>query len=128
MNVPSDLHYTTSHEWLKVEGNVGIIGITDYAQGELGDIVYVSLPEIGAPVHQGTPFGSIDAVKAAVDIYAPVSGEVIAINGLLEQTPELINKAPYKDGWIIKVKIADAGEIDTLLNPKDYAGTAASHG
>lgn len=128
MNVPSDLHYTSSHEWLKVEGNNGTIGITDYAQGELGDIVYVSLPEIGAPVHQGTPFGSIDAVKAAVDIYAPVSGEVIAVNTLLEQTPELINKSPYADGWIIKIKISDPAEISTLLNPTDYANTAASHG
>ena len=120
MNIPAGIYYTRDHEWLRMEGEVGSVGITDYAQGELGDIVYVDLPELGAVVAQGKSFGTIEAVKAAADLYAPVSGEVIAVNGLLDQNPELINKSPYEDGWIIKIKIADRKELDTLLKAEAY--------
>lgn len=120
MNIPKNLRYTHDHEWCRVEKDEGIIGITDYAQGELGDIVYIDLPEVGSEVSQGKPFGSIEAVKAASDLYAPISGEVVAVNGLLDQQPELINQSPYEDGWIIRIKIADSGEIDTLMTPEDY--------
>jgi len=128
MNIPSDLHYTKSHEWLRVEGDEGVVGLTDFAQGELGDIVYVNLPEVGDPVRQGEAFGAIEAVKAASDLYAPASGEVIAVNGLLDQAPDLINKSPYTDGWVIKIKIADKGEVDTLLTPDQYVKIAEHHG
>ncbi len=120
MNIPNELHYTADHEWLRVENGEGVVGITDYAQGELGDIVYVDLPEVGDEILQGKPFGTIEAVKAAADLYAPVSGEVIAVNGLLDQQPELINQSPYGDGWIIRIKIADKREIDTLLPSEEY--------
>ncbi|MBM3326982.1 MAG: glycine cleavage system protein GcvH [Calditrichaeota bacterium] len=120
MNIPHELRYTADHEWLRVEKGEGIVGITDYAQGELGDIVFVDLPELGAELMQGKPFGSIEAVKAAADLYAPISGEVVAVNGLLDQQPELINKSPYGDGWIVRIKIADEQEIDTLLPPEEY--------
>ncbi|MFN3821755.1 MAG: glycine cleavage system protein GcvH [bacterium] len=120
MNIPENLHYTSDHEWLRVENSEGVVGITDYAQSELGDIVYVDLPDVGKEIFQGKPFGTIEAVKAAAELFAPVTGEIIAVNGLLEQHPELINRSPYEDGWIIKVKMRDAEEVDTLLTPNDY--------
>jgi len=121
MNIPSDLHYTKDHEWVKFNGEEATVGITDYAQGELGDIVFLDLPEIGIVVTGGTPFGTIEAVKAAADMYSPVSGEVIAVNGLLEDSPELINQDPYGGGWIIKIQVRDVEEVETLLSPDDYA-------
>ncbi len=121
MNIPSDLYYTKDHEWVRVNGEEATVGITDYAQGELGDIVFLDLPEIGTVVTGGSPFGTIEAVKAAADMYSPVSGEVIAVNGLLEDSPELINKDPYGDGWIIKIQVKDAEEVETLLSPDNYA-------
>ncbi len=121
MNIPSELYYSKDHEWIKVTGDEATIGITDYAQGELGDIVFLDLPEIGTVVTGGNPFGTIEAVKAAADIYAPVSGEVVAVNGLLEDSPEIINQDPYGSGWIIKVKMMDPEEAGTLLKPDDYA-------
>jgi len=120
MNIPSELRYTRDHEWVRVAGGEGTIGISEYAQGELGDIVYIDLPDVGKPVRQGEPFGSIEAVKAASDMFAPVSGEVTAVNGLLDQSPDLINKSPYGDGWIIRVKLTDPAELDTLLDAKAY--------
>jgi glycine cleavage system H protein len=120
MDIPAKLRYTKDHEWLKIEGDEATIGITDYAQGELGDIVYLDLPEVGAIITQWKSFGTIEAVKAASDLYAPVSGEVIAVNGLLEDAPELINKAPYEDGWIIRIKLTDREEADTLLTAEQY--------
>jgi len=120
MNIPKDHKYTKDHEWLKIEGDEATIGITDYAQGELGDIVFIELPEIGTNFIQNISFGVIEAVKAAADIYAPISGEVIAVNGLLDDTPELVNKSPYEDGWIIRIKIADTEELETLLTADEY--------
>ena len=120
MDIPSELYYTRNHEWLRREGEEAVVGITDYAQGELGDIVYIDLPEVGADLFQGKPFGAVEAVKAAADLFAPVSGEVTEVNGLLNQAPELINQSPYKDGWIIRIRISDPGELDTLLSAGAY--------
>jgi len=120
MNIPNGLKYTKDHEWLKIEGDEVTIGITDYAQGELGDIVFIELPETGVSFTRNISFGVIEAVKAAADIYAPISGEVTAVNGLLDDTPELINQSPYEGGWIIKAKITDTQELETLLTADEY--------
>ncbi|MCF7809590.1 glycine cleavage system protein GcvH [bacterium] len=120
MNTPNDLKYTKDHEWVKIEGDEAIIGITDYAQGELGDIVFIDLPEIGMHLTQFTAFGVIEAVKAAADMYAPISGEISSVNGLLDDSPELINKSPYEDGWIVKVKAFDIEEVETLMSAEEY--------
>lgn len=120
MNIPTDLHYTYDHEWLRVEDGHGAVGVTDYAQGELGDIVFLDLPDVGKEVTQGKPFGSIEAVKAAADLNAPVSGVVLAINPALEHQPELINKSPYDEGWIVRIKIADKGQVTDLLAADAY--------
>ena len=120
MNISEKLHYTKDHEWIKVEGDEALIGITDYAQGELGDIVYLDLPKPGAVIRQGVAFGTIEAVKAAADLYAPISGEVIAFNGNLEDHPELINSDPYGTGWIIRVYLSDKEELEILLSADDY--------
>lgn len=113
--------YTESHEWVKVEGDMALIGITDYAQHELGDIVYVELPEVGDDVEAGSSFGSIEAVKAVEDMNSPVSGEIVEINSDLEDSPELINKSAFEDGWIVKIKLSNLAELDNLLNADDYA-------
>ncbi len=118
--VPQDLKFTKEHEWVKVDGDIATIGITDYAQSELGDVVYVELPEIGDMVTQFESMGTIEAVKAVNDVYAPVSGEVMEINESLEGTPELVNQEPYEGGWFIKVKMSDTTELDELLSAKDY--------
>ncbi len=120
MNIPENLHYTKDHEWVRVDGDEGVVGITDYAQGELGDIVFLDLPEAGDEVKINDTFGAIEAVKAAADLYSPISGEIVAINTMLEQEPELINQSPYEDGWIIRVKLADKQEIETLMDAKAY--------
>ncbi len=125
MSIPSDLFYTTDHEWVSVDGNSCKVGITEYAQGELGDIVFVDLPEIGDKVAKGEPFGTIEAVKAAADLNSPVTGTVIAINEELDQAPELINRSPYVDGWIIAVKMSDSSEIDKLMSADIYKETLA---
>jgi len=121
MEVPKNLYYTKEHEWVLVEGDEGKIGITDYAQSELGDIVFVELPEPGLTVIRGGAFGTIEAVKAASDLFSPISGEVTAINGLLDQEPELINNSPYTDGWIATIKFNDPKEVETLLSADAYA-------
>ena len=121
MNIPHELLYTKDHEWLRIEGNEGVVGITDYAQGELGDIVFLDLPEVGKSVTQGKPFGAIEAVKAAADMNAPVSGEIIAVNPVLEQQPETINQSPYSDGWIVRIKMSSLAETSTLLDAVAYA-------
>ena len=118
--VPDDLKYTKEHEWIRIDGDEGTVGITDYAQGELGDIVFVELPEPGAKVKQMKSLGTIEAVKAVSDIYAPVSGEVLESNPALKNKPELINSDPYGEGWIIKLQIEDPSELDNLLSPADY--------
>lgn len=119
-DVPDDLKYTKDHEWIRVEGDIGTVGITDYAQKELSDIVYVELPEVGSKVEQFKPFGTIEAVKTVADLYAPVSGEVVEVNTNLEEEPGLINQDPYGKGWIIKVKISDPSELDNLMSAEEY--------
>ncbi|NQT35342.1 glycine cleavage system protein GcvH [bacterium] len=120
MNIPSDLHYTKDHEWVRVDGEEALVGITDYAQGELGDIVFIELPEVGTKVVSGETFGTIEAVKAAADMYSPITGEIIAVNGQLDDSPELINKDPYGEGWILRICISDVKEIETLLSADEY--------
>jgi glycine cleavage system H protein len=120
MTFPENLKYTKDHEWILVEGNTGIAGVTEYAQGELGDVVFVELPKIGRQVKQGESFGTIEAVKAVSDLYAPVSGEIIAINSELEKSPELVNKDPYGDGWMIKISLKDPNELKNLHDSKAY--------
>ena len=120
MNVPKDLLYTKEHEWVRIEKDVAVIGITEYAQGELGDIVYVELPKADAAAAQMQPFGTIEAVKAVSDLYAPLSGTITEINPNLGQKPELINKDCYGEGWMIKLKFSDKNEVKNLLSPDDY--------
>ena len=117
---PENFRYTKEHEWVKVEGAVATIGITDHAQSELGDIVYVDLPKVGATVEQGKTFGSVESVKAVSDIYAPVSGEVTAINEILNTTPERLNSDPHGDAWLIKIKLTNPSQADALMSAADY--------
>jgi glycine cleavage system H protein len=121
MNIPSGLLYTKDHEWARLEGDIAVVGITDYAQGELGDVVFVELPQVGAKARQGEAFGTIEAVKAVSDLKAPFSGEVIESNAALENTPEVINQSPYQDGWMIKIRVSDPSEKTALLGMEDYA-------
>lgn len=120
MEFPEGLRYTKEHEWVRTEGATGVVGITDYAQGELGDIVFVELPAVGRSVKPGETFGTIEAVKAVSDLYAPVSGEVVEVNAALEKTSELVNKEPYAGGWMIKIKLANPQEVNGLLDAKQY--------
>lgn len=120
MNLPENLKYTTDHEWVKVEGNKAIIGITEYAQGELGDIVFVDIDPDMEEVTKGESFGTIEAVKTVSDLFAPCNGKVLEVNSKLEDEPELINSDPYNDGWIIKVELADISELDELLDSISY--------
>lgn len=117
---PVDLKYTREHEWVAVQGNVGRIGITQYAQSELGDIVFVELPGIGIHIVAGEQFGAVESVKAVSELYAPVSGEVIEVNAALTDSPETLNQDPYGDGWIVKITIANPDEISGLLSAADY--------
>ena len=120
MNTPDNLKYTKEHEWLKIEGNVAYVGITDFAQGELGDIVFVEFPNLNDIFTQNDIFGTIEAVKTLADLYIPVSGSIIGINNNLESEPELINSDPYGKGWIVKIEISNIPEIDALLSDVDY--------
>ncbi len=120
MNIPADLKYSKDHEWARIEGDVAVVGITDYAQNELGDIVYVELPEVGTQVEQGKTFGTIEAVKAVSDLFAPVSGEVVEVNEKLNDSPELVNQDPYGEGWMIKIKMSNPDEVNNLLSKEDY--------
>jgi glycine cleavage system H protein len=117
---PEDLHYTKQHEWVRVSGEVGLVGITDYAQKELGDIVYVDLPRAGVKVEQGKVMGSVESVKAVSDLNSPVSGEVIEINDVLATTPEKLNESPHADGWLVKIQLSAPDEIQGLLSAADY--------
>ena len=117
---PEDLKYTKEHEWVAVNCNVGTVGITHYAQSELGDIVYVELPAARSPVVAGEEFGTVESVKAVSEIFAPVSGEVLEVNAALAKNPETINKDPYGDGWLIKLKLADPKELPSLMSAADY--------
>jgi len=120
MEIKEDLKYTKEHEWVKIEGEYATVGLTDYAQGELGDIVFVELPQIGAKLKQLKPFGVIEAVKAVSDLFAPLSGEVVEVNQMLEIEPSIINKDPYGEGWIIKIKPENTSELDSLLSKGEY--------
>jgi glycine cleavage system H protein len=119
-NVPTDLKYTKSHEWVRVDGDTATIGITDHAQSELGDIVYIDLPSVGRSLSVDEGFGSVESVKTVSDLYAPVSGEVIEVNGLLAGQSELANSDPYQDGWMIKVRLNNAADADALMSPSEY--------
>lgn len=120
MNFPENLKYTKEHEWIRAEGNIGIIGITEYAQGELGDIVYIDInPEL-TEVTMNEPFGTIEAVKTVSDLFAPVSGKVLEINSKLNDEPQLVNTDPYGEGWIIKIEIADPSQLNELLDAEAY--------
>ena len=118
--IPQNLKYNESHEWVKPEGDIATIGITDYAQSEIQDIVYVELPEIGTELIQKTEFGVIESVKAAFDLYAPVSGKVIEVNESLLDAPEQVNESPYDDGWFLKIRVTDPSELDALLDADSY--------
>ena len=120
MIIKDDLRYTKEHEWVKLEKDIASMGITDYAQGELGDIVFVELPKVGTKVEQMKSFGVIEAVKAVSELFSPVTGEVIEVNSKLESEAGLINKDPYGEGWIIKVKVKDQSEVNKLLSAEDY--------
>ncbi|PTY04786.1 glycine cleavage system protein GcvH [Opitutaceae bacterium EW11] len=123
-SVPSDLKYAKSHEWLKLAGDgTALVGITDYAQNSLGDITYVQLPKVGATLKAGESFGVVESVKAASDIYAPVAGTVLAVNGALDSAPETVNQAPYEGGWMIKLKLADPKSAEALLDATAYQAT-----
>ena len=126
MNLPENLKYTKDHEWIRIEGDKAVIGITDFAQGELGDIVFVEVETIGEEINKEDVFGTIEAVKTVSDMIMPLTGEVLEFNAKLEDTPELINTDPYGDGWIIKISVKDASEINDLLSSADYAATINS--
>ncbi len=119
--IPPDLRYTKEHEWVRLEDGTGTVGITDYAQDQLGDVVYVELPPPGKQLTQLAVFGEIESVKAVSELYSPVSGEVIEANSALADKPELINESPYSEGWIMKVRLADDGEIEKLLTAEQYS-------
>jgi glycine cleavage system H protein len=118
--IPDDLKYSREHEWVRAEGDTATVGITDYAQGELGDIVFVELPRVGTKVEYMKPFGTIEAVKAISDLFSPLTGEVIEVNSQLESDASIINSDPYGGGWIIKLRISDPGELDKLLSAAEY--------
>jgi len=122
LNLPEDVRYTTDHEWAKMKGDTVIVGISDYAQDQLGDIVFVELPEVGDTLEAGDEFGTLESVKAVSELYTPISGEVIAINEELNDNPELLNQNPY-GGWIIEIKPSDAGEFEKLLDKEAYLAT-----
>lgn len=120
MNVPANLKYTKDHEWVKVDGDEVTVGITDFAQGELGDIVYVEIETEGETIDTNEVFGTVEAVKTVSDLFMPVSGEIIAVNEDLDDSPEKVNESPYEDGWMIKIKLSDPSELDGLLSAEDY--------
>jgi glycine cleavage system H protein len=120
MNIPADLKYTKDHEWIRIDGDVAYIGITDFAQGELGDIVFVDINTVGESLGKEEVFGSIEAVKTVSDLYIPVGGEVLEFNEALEDKPELVNEDPYGKGWIVKIKMDDANEVSELLDAEGY--------
>lgn len=121
MKIPEDLRYTKEHEWIKVEGGKGIIGITDFAQDQLGDVVFVEPPQAGSQLTQGQTMGVVESVKTVSDLYAPVSGAVSSANKELEAQPELVNQDPYGKGWLVELDISDAGELDALMSAEKYA-------
>jgi len=125
MNIPANLKYTKDHEWVLVEGDIATVGITDFAQGELGDIVYVEVDTKGESLDKEEVFGTIEAVKTVSDLYMPVSGEIIAFNDALESNPEVVNSDPYGAGWMVKIQLSDASELDHLLDAAAYTSVVA---
>ncbi|MFQ5451426.1 MAG: glycine cleavage system protein GcvH [Nitrospinaceae bacterium] len=121
MEIPKDLRYTVEHEWIRVNGHNGVIGITEFAQDQLGDVVFVEMPQVGSQVTRGHTFGVVESVKTVSDLYAPVSGTVVAVNKELETQPESINSEPYGKGWIMEVELSDPAELEQLLTPEKYA-------
>ena len=120
MNIPDQLFYTNEHEWIRVEGDEIVIGVTDFAQGELGDVVFVEIESEGETLSRGDTFGTIEAVKTVSDLYMPVDGEIVEVNSALEDTPELVNSNPFDKGWMIRVKMSDPGQLEDLLSADDY--------
>jgi glycine cleavage system H protein len=121
MNVPGNLLYTKDHEWLRIEGNMAYAGVTDFAQGELGDIVFIEIETLGEALAKGEVFGTIEAVKTVSDMFMPVGGEILEVNPALEESPEVINKDPYGKGWMVKIKITNPSEVKDLLTPEKYS-------
>lgn len=120
MNIPSDLKYTNDHEWVKIDGDTAVVGITDFAQRELGDIVYVEVDTVGETLQKDEVFGTVEAVKTVSDLFLPLSGEIVEFNDSLESKPEKVNSDPYNEGWMVKIKISDTSEIDQLLSYEAY--------
>ena len=120
MNIPEELKYTEEHEWVRIENDVAVIGITDFAQGELGDIVYLEIDTLDSQIDSNEVFGTVEAVKTVSDLFMPITGKVIEVNPSLEDKPELVNEDPYGEGWIIKVHVTDESQIDSLLSSSDY--------
>ncbi|WP_423997743.1 glycine cleavage system protein GcvH [Maribacter sp. IgM3_T14_3] len=122
MNIPAELKYTKDHEWVKIEGDIAIVGITDFAQGELGDIVYVEVDTLDETLDREAIFGTVEAVKTVSDLFSPLSGEIVEFNEALEDEPEKVNSDPYGDGWMVKIKFSDASELEDLLSDAAYKG------
>jgi glycine cleavage system H protein len=120
MAAPKDLRFTKTHEWVKLDGDIATFGLTDFAQNELGDITYLELPDVGSTVTHDEPFGVVESVKAASDIYAPIDGEVVERNDAVVDAPEVVNSSPYGDAWLIKVRIGDPTQVESLMNPSAY--------
>lgn len=125
MNTPKELKYSKDHEWIRLEGNRAVIGITDFAQSQLGDVVFVEVPEVGAEVAAGDGFSVVESVKAVSDIYAPLTGKVVEVNEALTDAPEIVNQDPYGDGWVAVIEISDSSELDSLLDSEEYEKLAA---
>ena len=120
MNIPENLKFTEEHEWIRLEGDTAYIGITEYAQGELGDIVFIEIETVGESLNKGDVFGTVEAVKTVSDLFMPVDGEVIEVNEMLNDSPDMVNKDPYNKGWMIKIKISDSGQLNELLDASQY--------
>jgi glycine cleavage system H protein len=121
MNIPGELKYTKDHEWIRIEGNAAYIGVTDFAQGELGDVVFIEIETVGETLKKEDVFGTIEAVKTVSDLFMPISGEILEVNPLLEETPDVVNKDPYGKGWMVKIKISDLSEANDLLSAEKYS-------
>ena len=128
MTAPKDLRYTKSHEWVRLDGDVATIGVTDHAQSELGDITYLELPDLGSEIRDGEPFGVVESVKAASDIYSPIDGEVVDRNEDAISAPDVVNTSPYEGAWLIKVRLADPAQVNSLLSPDQYDELVESEG
>ena len=128
MTYPADFRYTKEHEWVHAEGDTATAGITDHAQKELGDIVYVDLPKVGASVEKGKALGSVESVKAVSDVYAPVSGEIVEVNELLATAPEKLNESPHAEAWLVKIRMSDPSELNGLMSAQDYEAYAEAEG